>query len=290
MTLTTGTRMRSARGSAGSTDRPWHEVRRTDYSVVERSAGGSEFRKTYLRVRTTARLHAERAGITAARRVGLETPAIAQAGSSRTDSWIVLAAIPGESLSASSAEDLTEFVRVVRDVSLALDRIPCAGAGWAPSSTRLLTPCAPSFQGRPWFPTLAEYLDKIDRLPVAALHGDLKPEHLIVGPARYAVIDWEGFDVGPVAVDHAHAAFHAVRDALLSELDPAVLAPLEDLNLVGPVLAWRLALWLDRRRPGDLGLLDITTVECLCRARTPTESLDAFIDTLGTLLAAGVPR
>src|SRR5690606_20908315 len=95
---------------------------------------------------------------------------------------------------------------------------------------------------------LAEVLQHLESHPVVYLHGDLKPEHLLVDVRQLSVVDWEASARGPAVIDYADVVFHLVRDLLYAGLnaDRLPIDLMTRLPFSGPVLAWRLLLWLER--------------------------------------------
>lgn len=132
----------------------------------------------------------------------------------------------------------------------------------------------------------------IDAHPTVHLHGDLKPEHLLVDGEHLHVVDWEASACGPAVLDYTDVVFHLVRDLLYEDVAPArIPVDLADrLPFCGPVLAWRLLLWLDRRRTQDIDLVtthDIVRLTAEEQAVSAYQSLAAIV---AHLRAAGVPR
>ncbi|GAA3091236.1 hypothetical protein GCM10020254_40260 [Streptomyces goshikiensis] len=105
-------------------------------------------------------------------------------------------------------------------------------------------------------------------------------------------MDWEASACGPAVVDYTDVVFHLVRD-LLYEGVPPEQVPVDLLTAMpfsGPVLAWRLLLWLDRRRPHDIDLLSTHDVSRLAAEEQPTAAYRALARSVAVLRAAGVPR
>jgi hypothetical protein len=100
----------------------------------------------------------------------------------------------------------------------------------------------------------------------------------LVDDDRVHVVDWEASARGPAVVDYTDVVFHLVRDLLYEGVPPkdVPVGLMTRLPFSGPVLAWRLLLWLDRRRPEDIDLVTAREV-----GRLTAVSL---------LRAVGVPR
>ncbi|MEK8144254.1 phosphotransferase [Streptomyces sp. M10(2022)] len=143
---------------------------------------------------------------------------------------------------------------------------------------------------RPWWAALGRALQSSDAQPVVRLHGDLKPEHLLVDGADLHVVDWEASARGPAAVDYTDVIFHLVRDLLYGDVPPGHV-PVDLLTTMpfsGPVLAWRLLLWLDRRRPRDIDLVSTHDV-CRLAGEEQAAGYRSLARSVALLRAAGVP-
>jgi aminoglycoside phosphotransferase (APT) family kinase protein len=145
---------------------------------------------------------------------------------------------------------------------------------------------------QPWWPHLAGHLTDLNPLPAVRLHGDIKPEHLLVSPDQTYAIDWEACATGPALCDHADIAFHAIRDLAYSGGKPNALVETPSTRdaRLAPLLAWRLTLWADRRRHADLSLLTTASVHQLCCASTPALALWRLAAAVNQMRDAGTPR
>ena len=124
------------------------------------------------------------------------------------------------------------------------------------------------------------------------LYGDLKPEHLLIDDDQLHMVDWEVSGRGPAAADHADATFHILRDLIYMAV-PLYRLPIGIISQIAPhggTLAWRLALWLDRRRPGDLHLIRAHDLHQLAAHGDPAAACKQSARLIALLRTEGVPR
>jgi aminoglycoside phosphotransferase (APT) family kinase protein len=143
-----------------------------------------------------------------------------------------------------------------------------------------------------WWPDLQALLRPLDQEPVVHLHGDIKPEHLLVHETATYVVDWEACGRGPADCDFADAIFHAVRDLIYADVEPDQISDsiLAELQTTSPLLAWRVIRWLDRRRTDDLAALSLPDLYQLASAPTPASAVRRLARLVAALHEHGVPR
>ncbi|MGW0790264.1 hypothetical protein ACWD04_18930 [Streptomyces sp. NPDC002911] len=86
--------------------------------------------------------------------------------------------------------------------------------------------------------------------------------------------------------------FHLIRDLLYEGVPPGRI-PIDlvtRLPFSGPVLAWRLLLWLDRRRPDDTGRVTAHHVYRLAAEEQAASAYKSLAHAILRLRSAGVPR
>ena len=232
------------------------------YSASLRTADQKQIIKVYRGIEPLARQQREIEALHVAPTLGIAVPRILDHGDAGAQAWTAFEVVPG---CPGKATDDRHWSRV-RPVMAALHRFASAdgaGPGWTvrsagglSNSAHLIRQVSARVQAALWWPRLAEQLRELDDQPTVYLHGDLKPDHLISANSGTWIVDWEACARGPAACDHADAIFHQLRDLIYSG------RPVDTLTAptVGPpglpiVLAWRLVLWADRRRPEDLGHL-----------------------------------
>jgi hypothetical protein len=156
----------------------------------------------------------------------------------------------------------------------------------------LLDQLSPRCQLRPWWAALSEALQLLDSQPVVHLHGNLKPEHLLVDNGKLHVVDWEASARGPAVVDYTDVAFHLVRDLLYEGVPPGrvPVGLMARLPFSGPALAWRLLLWLDRRRPQDIDLITVREIRDLTAEEQASAACASLTRAVSLLRSTGVPR
>ncbi|MET9479955.1 aminoglycoside phosphotransferase family protein [Streptomyces sp. NPDC006638] len=263
---------------------------------------GSALLKIYVGVDPEGRRQREVATVERAALWGISVPAVLATGNDGAGSWTAFRVLDGTPCSVSTHSATEEYVGHVVAVSGRLHR-PIAGAtagsGWearqastVSSHQFLLDQFSSRCRSLPWWAVLSEALQPIDSLPVVRLHGDLKPEHLFVDGERLHVVDWEASACGPAVVDYADVVFHLVRDLLYGGVPPGRIPVdlLTRLPFSGPVLAWRLLLWLDRRRTQDIDLITAHDVYRLAAEEQAASAYRSLAQSVALLRAAGVPR
>ncbi|MGW0768846.1 phosphotransferase [Streptomyces sp. NPDC002676] len=272
------------------------------YSRTRFARDGSAVLKVYVGIEPEGRRLREAATVELAALRGISVPTVLATGNGEAGSWTAFRAVDGTPCSIDTHEAMEEYISHVVAVSGRLHR-PTAGttpgAGWGvrradPVSSRrfLLDQFSPRCRWLPWWAVLDEALQPIDSHPVVHLHGDLKPEHLLVGGERLHVVDWEASACGPAVLDYTDVVFHLLRDLLYAGVPPGRI-PVDlvtRLPFSGPVLAWRLLLWLDRRRTQDI---DLVTTRDVYRVAAEEQAVSAYrwiAQAVSLLRAAGVPR
>ncbi|SFC61555.1 aminoglycoside phosphotransferase family protein [Streptomyces aidingensis] len=271
-------------------------------SVTRRTLDGTALLKVYRGIEPLGRRDREVAALGMARRMGLRTPAVHGTGEDGEAAWAVTDIVPGAPCSVDTTRDMEIFIELAAAVGAALHGSVAGlvpGAGWqatGPASHThrdfLLEQLSVSCRRQPWWEELASMLAPLDDDSTVYLHGDIKPEHLLVDGKAVHVVDWEASARGPAACDHADTMFHLVRDLAYAGVGPQRM-PLDLIGQVpvaGPVIAWRVVRWLDRRRQGDIGLLTQRDLRSLAETSTPAEAAHALARLITALRADGVPR
>ncbi|MEJ8643622.1 aminoglycoside phosphotransferase family protein [Streptomyces sp. MS1.HAVA.3] len=272
------------------------------YSRTRRSVDGSALMKVYLGIDPEGRRLREVKTVGLAAIRGFSVPAVMATGQDRAGSWTVFRMLPGTSCSIGTSRAIEEYLGHVLDVA---GRLHQPAAGPPPGSGWMAGPDDPTTQhhflldqlsGRcktmPWWASMEKALQPLESHPVVHLHGDLKPEHLLVDGGVLHVVDWEASGRGPAVVDYADVVFHLVRDLIYEDAPPGrfPVDRMAELPLDGPVLAWRLILWLDRRRPSDIDLISTHDVARLTAEEHPAAACMELARVVSFLRAAGVPR
>ncbi|WP_051774240.1 aminoglycoside phosphotransferase family protein [Streptomyces sp. NRRL S-237] len=272
------------------------------YSRTRRSVDGSALMKVYLGIDPEGRRlrEVETVGLAAIR--GFSVPAVLATGQDSSGSWTVFRMLPGTPCSIGTDRAIEEYLGHVLDVAGRLHQ-PAAGlppgSGWTAGpgdpttqSCFLLAQLSGRCRTRPWWAAMEKALQPLESHPVVHLHGDLKPEHLLVDGGGLHVVDWEASGRGPAVVDYADVVFHLIRDLIYEDALPGRIPVdrMSELPLEGPVLAWRLLLWLDRRRPSDLDLISTHDVDRLTAEEHPAAACMELARVVSFLRAAGVPR
>jgi Phosphotransferase enzyme family len=298
--------------TAGRTDQgrerfgPFGPATVKPFSITRTAVDRSALLKIYRGVEPLARRDREADALRMACQSGVSTPSVLATGEHMDHAWSVLSFVPGTPCSITSASGVDDFVR--RALSFAVDvhdqgrwlRLP-PGAGWRQDSDGgstvahrdfLSGQLSPRCRRQPWWQGFYAVLAALDREPTVYLHGDIKPEHLLIDGARVHVVDWEASARGPAACDYADIMFHLVRDLVYART-PQKRIPLDVIGQVpvfGPVVAWRLVLWLDRRRPEDLHSLAQHDIHRLSRTSTPAEAARELGGLIAEFRSNGVPR
>ncbi|KIH97630.1 hypothetical protein LP52_18160 [Streptomonospora alba] len=239
--------------------------------------------------------------MTAARSLGIETSRVIATGTDASGAWTIFERVAGLPGTLRNPHELMEFVERVLALRQSLDsatRPFASGQGWMDEhgtgrshSTFLMGQLSAQARLLPWWSFLAAELRTVDSRRSAYLHGDVKPEHFLAGPDRVAVVDWEACARGPAAVDFADAAFHALRDLAYTHSGKSVpFSVLARLPTTTAVLAWRIALWLDRRRPGDLMRITAHDLSNIVSAPDAESALRRALNIVVTARDGGVPR
>ncbi|MFH8668763.1 aminoglycoside phosphotransferase family protein [Streptomyces anulatus] len=272
------------------------------YSRTRFATDGSALLKIYVGIDPEGRRQREVATVERAAPLGIAVPAVLATGNDEAGSWTAFRVVDGTPCSVSTHSAIEEYIGHVVAVSRRLHR-PVAdatpGSGWearragvVSSHQFLLDQFSPRCRSLPWWSVLGEALQPIDSHPVVHLHGDLKPEHLLVDGGRLHVVDWEASACGPAVLDYTDVVFHLVRDLLYGGMPPARVPVdlLIRLPFSGPVLAWRLLLWLDRRRTQDIDLITAHDVYRLAAEEQVASAYRSLAQTVALLRAADVPR
>lgn len=273
------------------------------YSVTRISLDGTSLLKRYRGVEPLARRDREVQALHVAGSEGLSTPTVRGTGEGENSAWAVISVVSGQPCSVASPSDVRAFIREVTDLRARLDEIPCpsmAGSGWhqdpadseTTASEYLLAQLSSSCHHKLWWPDLQALLRPLDWEPVVHLHGDIKPEHLLVQEANTYIVDWEACGRGPAGCDFADAVFHAVRDLIYADTPPSEIpdSVLAELHTAPPLLAWRVIRWLDRRGADDLDALSLPDVYRLANAPTPESAVQRLTRLVASLHDLGVPR
>ncbi|MDQ0750187.1 hypothetical protein QF034_004418 [Streptomyces africanus] len=272
------------------------------YSRTQWAADGSSLLKVYTGVDPEGRRHREVETVRRAAHWGLSVPEVLATGKCDAGSWSVFRTLPGVPCDVRTDRAIKEYIGHVLDLAYRLHRSSpglAPGPGWTDDRGShalqhhfLLAQLSPRCRHRPWWAALADALHPLESQPVVYLHGDLKPEHLLIDEHQLSVVDWEASARGPAVVDHTDAAFHLVRDLLYAGVKPGrvPIALITRLPFSGPVLAWRLLLWLDRRRPQDIDLIVTRDILRLAAEDHASAGYASLVRAISALRAAGVPR
>ncbi|MFF9321671.1 aminoglycoside phosphotransferase family protein [Streptomyces sp. NPDC014735] len=272
------------------------------YSRTRFAMDGSALLKVYVDIDPEGRRLREAATVEQAALMGIRVPSVLATGTSEAGSWTVFRTVPGTPCSIGTPEATKKYISHVSEVSGRLHRMPVGttpGSGWdarrsapVPPHRFLLEQFSPRCQLLPWWEALDAALRPIDAHPVVHLHGDLKPEHFLVDGERVHVVDWEASAGGPAVLDYTDVAFHLVRDQVYEGVAPGDVPVdlLTGLPFSGPALAWRLLLWLDRRRAQDIDRATVHDVRRLAAEEQAAAAHRALARTIARLRATGVPR
>ncbi|MGK5532401.1 aminoglycoside phosphotransferase family protein [Streptomyces sp. URMC 129] len=276
------------------------------FSITRTAVDQSALLKIYRGVEPVARRDREADALRLACQSGVSTPSVLAAGEHVDHAWSVLSFVPGTPCSIVTASGVDGFVRhalsIAADVHGQGRRLGLTpGTGWREESDGgstvthrdfLSGQLSPRCHRQPWWQEFHAMLAALDLEPTVYLHGDIKPEHLLIDGARVHVIDWEASARGPAVCDYADIMFHLVRDLVYAGT-PQHHLPLHALSQVpafGPAVAWRLVLWLDRRRPEDLHSLAPHDIHRLSRTSTPANAARELGGLIAEFRSNGVPR
>ncbi|MDF9814172.1 aminoglycoside phosphotransferase family protein [Streptomyces sp. SPB162] len=272
------------------------------HSRTRYATDGSALLKVYVGIDPEGRRQREAATVERAARQGISVPAVLATGKGNAGSWTAFGKLPGLPCSIGTRTAIEEYVGHVVAVSGRLHR-PGAGitpgpgwgaerAGFTSPREFLLDQLSSRCQRLPWWPVLNRALRSIDSYSVVHLHGDLKPEHLLVDGESLHIVDWEASACGPAVLDYTDVVFHLVRDLLYEGVRPWRI-PVDLVTWLpfsGPVLTWRLLLWLDRRRAQDIDLVTTRAVYELAAEEHAASAYGSLAQAVALLRAAGVPR
>ena len=273
------------------------------YARTQRSLDGESFLKTYVGIDPRGRRRRETEAVVIAASSGLSVPGLLATGDAEDRSWTLFRTLPGNPCTIGTTADIEHYLTQVLALTDRLHR-PVAGLrpglGWSTSEHDepvthqhfLLKQLTMRCQQLPWWATLQNALEPADSLPTEHLHGDLKPDHLLVDGDHLHIVDWEASCRGPAVCDFADVVFHLVRDLIYAAVPPSdlPLGPIYDLPINSAVLAWRLIQWLDRRRPTDIRLITATDVQRIVAADRPATVCGHLARTIAAMRRVGVPR
>ncbi|WP_327431393.1 aminoglycoside phosphotransferase family protein [Streptomyces sp. NBC_01236] len=272
-------------------------------SITRWALDGSSLLKVYRGIAPHERRRREADALKIAAEWGLSVPPVLATGESESHVWTVFGAVPGRPCSIRTTSGVLDYVRHVITATHQLHRevggVP-PGSGWrwfqsdALGNNRgfLLDQFSARCPQLVWWPDLEAALKPCNELPTVYLHCDLKPEHLLFDGDQLHIVDWEASGRGPAVSDHADAVFHLIRDLIYTSVAPRRLpiGVISQVRVSGAVLAWRLALWLDRRRSGDIQLVPAHDLYQLAAEDDPAAACGQLARTISHLRAAGVPR
>ncbi|MGW1258428.1 aminoglycoside phosphotransferase family protein [Streptomyces sp. NPDC002513] len=272
-------------------------------SITRWALDGSSLLKVYRTIAPYERRRRELHAVKIAAGWGLSVPSVVAAGEHGAHPWAVFGAVPGKPCSIRTTRAVQGFVRHVITETRQLhhgvaDMRPGSGWRWHPGDTLtsnrgfLLDQLSSRCRQLSWWHDLEAALEPCDELPTVYLHGDLKPEHLLSDGDRLHIVDWEASGRGPAVSDQADAVFHAIRDLIYTAPTPRRLpiGIISQLGAPGVALAWRLALWLDRRRSGDIHLIPARDLYQLAAEDDPAAACEQLAGHVSRLRTAGVPR
>ncbi|GFH34885.1 phosphotransferase [Streptomyces pacificus] len=271
-------------------------------AITRWALDGSSILKIYRNIAPHERRRRELVALQIAVEWGLSVPPVMATGEHDDHAWTVFGTVSGRPCSIRTVREVQDFVRhaiaATRQVHREIDGAH-TGPGWRwqgepPGSNRgfLLDQFSSRCRKLPWWHDLEAALEPYDELPTVYLHGDLKPEHLLIDGSRLHIVDWEASGRGPAVSDQADATFHVIRDLIYTSVTPrrVPIGIISQLGATGAALAWRLALWLDRRRSGDIHLVPARDLHQLAAEDDPVAAYEQLARLVTRLRTAGVPR
>jgi hypothetical protein len=258
--------------------------------------------KVYRQLEPRARRDREVDALALAGQWGLSVPAVRGIGDLGTSSWMLLDLVPGQPCRIGTADEVERYIWHAAALTSVLrtrsaDLRP--GNGWVQSRRDymshkefLVDQLSPRCRAQTWWSALCNALSPLDEEQTVYLHGDIKPEHLLVGEDDVHVVDWEAAARGPAVCDTVHAVFHLLRDLVYSSVPPRAV-PVEIVSSIpvpGGVAAWRIVHWLDRRRPQDLNALTADALSALLTSVTAADVVNELVRLIAELRDHGVPR
>ncbi|MFJ5105442.1 aminoglycoside phosphotransferase family protein [Streptomyces sp. NPDC088554] len=272
-------------------------------SITRWALDGSSLLKIYRGITPHERRSREVDALKAATEWGLSVPPVLATGDQESRAWTVFGAVPGRSCSTRTARGVQDYVQHVTTATDQLHRKSnsvAPGPGWRrlqgdalrSNQSFLLDQFSSRCRQLPWWPDLEAALKPCNELPTVHLHGDLKPEHLLFDGDQLHIVDWEASGRGPAVSDHADVVFHLIRDLIYASVEPPRLptGTVSQLRATGAILAWRIALWLDRRRFGDIHLVSAHDLYQLAAKDDLAAACGQLARIVAHLRAAGVPR
>jgi aminoglycoside phosphotransferase (APT) family kinase protein len=267
------------------------------YSVNARSTDGAARLKVYRGISPRQRQARERAALAQAPEFGILVPRLVRTGSTSTMTWSVFENVAGVAGQLDEDAGIKAFAENAADFMARL-RTRQDVADW-PGGRRVRSISA-TLEGqisrrartRPWWPDLSERLRTLDPADMVRLHGDIKPEHFITNGPDVHVVDWEAATVGPAVLERADFYFHAVRDLTYARRDvPGQLLKF-GLNepVLGAALAWRVVLWVDRRRAEDIDLLPRRSLIGLLGVGDEAQLIGQLAELVAVMSESGTPR
>lgn len=270
-------------------------------STIWKAPAKGTLLKVYRQLEPHARRDREVEALALAGRWGLPVPSVRGTGGMNSP-WVRLDLVPGTSCAISTADEVERYIRLATALmstlrSRSLDLRP--GSGWELSSqnsashlAHLLGQLSPRCRRESWWPALSDALSTLNEEQTVYLHGDIKPDHFLVGKHGIHVVDWEAAARGPAACDAIHTVFHLVRDLVYAPTPPGTL-PVEQISNIAVsagIAAWRIVLWLDRRRPQDLSELPCGSLDRLLASSTTVDVVNEIARLIAELRDLGVPR
>ncbi|WP_170180448.1 aminoglycoside phosphotransferase family protein [Actinomadura pelletieri] len=273
------------------------------YSATSRNAANTAIFKAYLTLDSRGRARREALALGRARDLGMMVPELMAFGAAGDTYWSLLSVMPGKSLAVRSEDGLLEFFDTASRALAPLHAKPAPNARscWAgpggSTTDLLLGQLTSRWAHHAWADDLRAALWTAERIPRVLLHGDVKPDHLIVSDDTVSVVDWEAAACGPITLDHADMIFHALRDLAFNdgvEPDPAgvaaALGPWRVGDAITGLLTWRLVLWADRRRREDFARLPASLLRRLLDSRTIDDAVALTWQVINTMKDGGTPR
>lgn len=273
------------------------------FSIMQWSTDHESIRKIYRGVDPQQRQQREIEALEMAPRWGLLVPEVLASGMQGALAWTIMRAVPGMPCGTRTDRNIEQYLNRAHALMQHLEQVSFAlapGPGWrraeseAPegSGDYLLDQLSERCRRRAWWAELGASVPRLEVDPTVYLHGDLKPEHLLVDGDDVYVVDWEACGRGPAVSDCADVVFHLIRDILYGEAECRRLPTglLATFGAAGPILAWRLIRWLDRRRPQDIDLVPPSDVTDLVAEDDPVSACEKLARTVSALQMAGVPR
>lgn len=235
---------------------PLQVTRTKPFSVQLRSQRDRSLIKIYREIDPAGRQARELYALRKVPDFGITVPDVLNHGLHGSITWTELAVAPGTPLPLKHDDDVPAFLAAAQALLAPLHAREItreAGYGWndprsSATSVFLASQLSQHTRSLSFWPQLRDHLRSLDVLPVVRLHGDVKPEHILIGAGPHVLVDWEACARGPAVLDETDATFRVLRDlAYANQLTSGATALLPRTEQHAIALTWRIVLWLDRR-------------------------------------------